>query len=167
MIGAMMAPEMVSAAERLSGRWRDGAEVELAAEMTELTLAIVGRTLFDADVERDARDVGEALTVAMEAFDRFMVPGAALLERLPLPSTRRFQAARRRLDTIIERMIDGPFLLPHGFSILDIYAAMFTRWSLEPDWKLANLPKLMALAENVAKRPAIAPVWARHFPEAK
>ncbi len=68
---------------------------------------------------------------------------------------------------IIERMIDGPFLLPHGFSILDIYAAMFTRWSLEPDWKLANLPKLMALAQNVAKRPAIAPVWARHFPEPK
>lgn len=64
-------------------------------------------------------------------------------------------------------MIDGPFLLPHGFSILDIYAAMFTRWSLEPDWKLANLPKLMALAQNVAKRPAIAPVWARHFPETK
>ena len=64
---------------------------------------------------------------------------------------------------IIERMIDGPFLLPHGFSILDIYAAMFTRWSLEPDWKLANLPKLMALAANVARRPAIAPVWARHF----
>ena len=64
---------------------------------------------------------------------------------------------------IIERMIDGPFLLPHGFSILDIYAAMFTRWSLEPDWKLANLPRLMALADNVARRPAIAPVWARHF----
>ena len=64
---------------------------------------------------------------------------------------------------IIERMIDGPFLLPHGFSILDIYAAMFTRWSLEPDWKLANLPKLMALADAVSQRPAIAPVWQRHF----
>src|SRR6478609_3877940 len=37
---------------------------------------------------------------------------------------------------IIERMIQGPFLLAHGFSILDIYAAMFTRWSLEPEWKL-------------------------------
>ena len=64
---------------------------------------------------------------------------------------------------IVERMVDGPFVLRHGFSILDIYAAMFTRWSLEPDWKLANLPKLMALAETISKRPAIAPVWARHF----
>jgi glutathione S-transferase len=64
---------------------------------------------------------------------------------------------------LIERMIRGPFLLAHGFSILDIYAAMFTRWSLEPDWKLANLPKLMALAEAASQRPAIAPVWQRHF----
>jgi glutathione S-transferase len=66
---------------------------------------------------------------------------------------------------IIERMIQGPFLLAHGFSILDIYAAMFTRWSLEPDWKLANLPKLTALAEAVSQRSAIAPVWQRHFKE--
>ena len=64
---------------------------------------------------------------------------------------------------IIERMIKGPFLLGQSFSILDIYAAMFTRWSLEPDWKLANLPKLMALADAVSQRPAIAPVWQRHF----
>ncbi|HEU0163202.1 MAG TPA: glutathione S-transferase family protein [Rhizomicrobium sp.] len=65
---------------------------------------------------------------------------------------------------IIENMIQGPFLLAHGFSILDIYAAMFTRWSLEPDWKLAHLPRLMALAQAVSERPAIAPVWQRHFP---
>jgi glutathione S-transferase len=69
---------------------------------------------------------------------------------------------RERL-LIIERMIQGPFLLPHGFSILDIYAAMFSRWSLEPDWKLANLPRLMALAQAVSQRDAITPVWRRHF----
>lgn len=69
---------------------------------------------------------------------------------------------RERL-LIIERMIQGPFLLGHGFCVLDIYAAMFSRWSLEPEWKRANLPRLLALAETVAQRPAIAPVWQRHF----
>jgi glutathione S-transferase len=69
----------------------------------------------------------------------------------------------RERIVIIERMIQGPFLLAGGFSILDIYAAMFSRWSLEPDWKLAKLPKLMALADAVSRRPAIAPVWQRHF----
>jgi len=69
----------------------------------------------------------------------------------------------RQRILIIERMIRGPFLLAHGFSILDIYAAMFSRWSLEAEWKRANLPKLTALAEAVSVRPAIAPVWQRHF----
>ena len=64
---------------------------------------------------------------------------------------------------IIERMIQGPFLLAGGFSILDIYAAMFTRWSIGREWREANIPKLDALADAVSKRPAIAPVWGRHF----
>lgn len=75
--------------------------------------------------------------------------------------------ARERIHErllIIERMIAGPFLLAHGFSILDIYAAMFSRWGHEPDWRQANLPRLMALAKAVSERPAIAPVWQRHFP---
>ena len=42
---------------------------------------------------------------------------------------------------------------------------MFSRWSLEPEWKAANLPRLMALADAVSQRPAIAPVWQRHFVE--
>jgi glutathione S-transferase len=69
---------------------------------------------------------------------------------------------RERL-LIIERMIAGPFMLAGGFSILDIYAAMFSRWSLEPEWKAANLPRLMTLADAVSQRPAIKPVWDRHF----
>ena len=69
---------------------------------------------------------------------------------------------RERL-AIVERSIQEPFLLAHGFSLLDIYAAMFSRWSLEAAWKQANLPRLMALAQAVAQRPAIAPVWRRHF----
>ena len=64
---------------------------------------------------------------------------------------------------IIERMIQGPFLLAGGFSILDIYAAMFTRWSIGAQWREVNIPKLNALAGAVSKRPAIAPVWERHF----
>jgi GST-like protein len=69
---------------------------------------------------------------------------------------------RERL-LIIERMIAGPFFLAGGFSLLDIYAAMFSRWSLEAAWKAANLPRLMALADAVSRRPAIQPVWDRHF----
>jgi GST-like protein len=95
--------------------------------------------------------------VEMVDYPERFAPGDAV-------SLRRIAKDRiRERILIVERMVDGPFMLRHGFSILDIYATMFTRWSLEPDWKLANLPKLMALAETISKRPAIKPVWVRHF----
>lgn len=77
----------------------------------------------------------------------------------------RLQARQRIRERvlIVERMIHGPFFLAHGFSLLDIYAAMFSRWSLEAAWKAEHLPKLMALADAVSQRPGIAPVWRRHF----
>jgi GST-like protein len=69
---------------------------------------------------------------------------------------------RERL-LLIERVSAGPYLLAGGFSLLDIYAAMFSRWSVGKDWRRVNLPRLTALADVVSKRPAIAPVWSRHF----
>jgi glutathione S-transferase len=72
---------------------------------------------------------------------------------------------RERL-LIVERMVDGPWFLPGGFSIVDIYAAMFSRWrgSIGAEWlNEGHIPKLESLAQAVAKRPAIAPVWQRHF----
>ncbi len=97
---------MVDYAARASSLWSDKATVNIADEMMRLTLAIVGKTLFDTDVERDAEDVGEALTEMMELFNLLLLPFAELLEKLPLPATRRFQRARARLDAVIYRIID-------------------------------------------------------------
>jgi hypothetical protein len=43
---------------------------------------------------------------------------------------------------------------------------MFTRWrgSVGREWiEGDNIPKLKALAVALSRRPAIAPVWKRHF----
>jgi len=72
---------------------------------------------------------------------------------------------RERL-LIVERVIDGPWFMAGGFSILDIYAAMFTRWrgTFGKDWlQGGHIPKLQALAQALSERPRIAPVWKRHF----
>ena len=97
---------MVDYAERAGARWREGETLDISSEMMRLTLAVVGKTLFDADVESDADEVGEALTEVMELFDYLMLPFSELLEKLPLPPQRRFLRARARLDAIVYRIIE-------------------------------------------------------------
>ena len=96
---------MVGYADRMRQGWRGGATVDVAREMNRLTLSIVGKTLFDVDVEQQAAAVGEALTAVMESFWMMMLPFADVLERLPVPRLRRARLARARLDAIIYRMI--------------------------------------------------------------
>jgi cytochrome P450 len=97
---------MVEYAVRACEEWRAGETRDIAREMMRLTLAITGKTLFDADVESEADEIGEALTMTFKQFNRLTLPFSQLLERLPLPATRRFQKARARLDSTIYRIID-------------------------------------------------------------
>ena len=79
------------------------------------------------------------------------------------------QKAKERIRErlmIIERFVAGPWFLSSGFSILDIYASMFTRWrgSIGKEWLAEHhLPKLEAISKEVSQRSTIAPVWTRHF----
>src|ERR1044071_5802252 len=100
------AETMVACAEKTSARWRDGETLDVSAEMMRLTLAVVGKTLFDADVESDADEVGAALTEVMSLFGYLMLPFSELLEKLPLPPRRRFERARARLDAVLYRIIE-------------------------------------------------------------
>lgn len=70
-------------------RWRNGDTLDIAQEMMRLTLAIVGKTLFDADVEAEASEIGAALTSIMQLFERITNPLGGLLDKLPLPSNTR------------------------------------------------------------------------------
>lgn len=97
---------MVEYTARLAGKWQGGQTVDVAREMMRLTLAIAGKTLFDADVESEADEIGDALGRMMQQFNRLTLPFSQLLEKLPLPSTRRFLQGRERLDRTIYRIID-------------------------------------------------------------
>jgi len=86
-------------------RWTAGTTFDVSAEMMRLTLAVVGKTLFSADVEAEAPEIGEALTVVLKMFRLLMMPFSEYLEKLPLPSIRRFEKARDRLDKTIYGLI--------------------------------------------------------------
>jgi cytochrome P450 len=96
---------MVGYAALVRQRWTAGATIDAAREMNRLTLSVVGKTLFDADVESQAAEVGEALTGVMESFWTMMLPFSDLLERLPVPQMRRARRSRAQLDAMIYGMI--------------------------------------------------------------
>jgi cytochrome P450 len=60
------AADMVACALRTAEAWGDGEELPLARETTRLTMAVAGKTLFDADTFSEADEIGAALTVALE-----------------------------------------------------------------------------------------------------
>ena len=92
-------------ATRTRERWSAGSTVDISQEMMRLTLAVVGTTLFSADVESEASEIGEALTTVLKMFRILMLPFSEYLEKLPLPSIRRFEKARDRLDKTIYGLI--------------------------------------------------------------
>jgi cytochrome P450 len=74
--------------------------------MMHLTLRIVGRTLFSADVTDEADEVGRAMTTVTQLFNFLLLPFSELLEKLPIPHSRRFHRARDTFNNVIFRMID-------------------------------------------------------------
>jgi cytochrome P450 len=99
------AETMVAHAQRMADGWGDGTTVDLSAEMMRLTLSIVGRSLFDVDIESEADAVGRALTDVLESFWLTLLPFSDLVEALPLPALRRSAESRARLDALIYDMV--------------------------------------------------------------
>jgi cytochrome P450 len=75
--------------------------------MLELTQVIVGKALFDSDVEAESGRVRELLVECATAGQLIhKLPLAHLLEKLPFPGVRRFERAHAKLDTMMQRLID-------------------------------------------------------------
>lgn len=97
---------MVEYAANFGARWQDGMQIDIAREMNRLTLTIVGKTLFGANTEAEADEVGAALSNLLGMFGYVMLPFSEVLENLPLPVARRFRQARAQLDAVIYRIIN-------------------------------------------------------------
>jgi cytochrome P450 len=155
---------MVAAAARVGERWHEGDTIDVQREMARLTLTIVGETLFSADLEPEADEIGEALTTSLDGLNLFMLPHTDALERLPLPLVRRFHAARRRLDETIARLFaERPASEPHDDLVSALQrAAREDGWS-ENDLRDEAMTILLAGHETTAS--ALTWTWyllARH-----
>lgn len=100
------ADSMVSAAHRSLDDWSSGQEIAIHKGMAELTLDIVGRTLFDADVREAAREVGDALKVISDFYNTVLESPVQPPDWWPSPGMRRFRRAVRNVDRIVTQIIE-------------------------------------------------------------
>jgi cytochrome P450 len=96
---------MVRHAEEFAESWSDGQRLDIHEQMMGLTLAVVAKTLFDAELDVNVKKIARSVSTCVELFDRAMMPWCRWLDFAPLPSNIAFAIARKRLTRIVEGMI--------------------------------------------------------------
>lgn len=102
---AAYADVMTHYATQLIENWQDNAVLDIEREMTALTMRIVGKTLFDAEMtEEDA--TGAAVRRVLRSIDKRFSQLFPLPEWLPVRDNREMKAAQKHLDNVIQSFID-------------------------------------------------------------
>jgi cytochrome P450 len=91
----------------ISANWQSGTVIDVHEEMLELALRIVGKCLFDIDVQ--SRAEVRKISTAVDAFMAFLpiavLPFSEQIQRLPIPVMKRIRKGHAELDAIIYAMI--------------------------------------------------------------
>ena len=103
---AAYAEIMTGYTQRMLSSWSDGQTLDIHEAMMHLTLGIVAKTLFDADVSHEAEDVDAALSVLMGKFLRQAGLALLLPAWVPLPTSQLLKRAVGRLDKVIYGIIE-------------------------------------------------------------
>ncbi len=99
--GDVMVQKTAIAAKRIASV----GTTDLAEEMMRLTLDIVGKTLFDAELAGDASTIGDALTVAMQQMMNALIRLVPLPPIVPTPGNLRMRRSVKQLDDVVYSMI--------------------------------------------------------------
>jgi cytochrome P450 len=108
---ARLVAMMVTSTQELLDRWErrlrqaPGEPFDVLPEMMSLTMSVVARALFTADVSQDAEEVGKALTFAIHETNRRILTFNPLVTKIPSRHNRQFDAAMRTIDSVILRII--------------------------------------------------------------
>ena len=100
------ADTIVGYGEQMQAAWEDGAVVDVSHEMTNLTMSIIGKVLFDADVVTEADDLGAAVTTVLGHISYVFSSLYPIPISWPLPRHRRTRKAIAFLRAGIQDMID-------------------------------------------------------------
>ena len=99
------ADTMVGYTSRLMASWQPGEARDVHREMMRLTLEIVVRCLFSADISNDVDHVGDTLKELVKPFAAQATLKWILDNRLPTPTNLRFNRFVKRIDDVVYRII--------------------------------------------------------------
>jgi len=102
---ANYADTMVNYSNRLTANWQEGETRDVHRDMMRLTLEIVVRCLFSADVSNDVDHVGDILKQLVKPFASQATLKWILNNRLPTPDHLRFHRLARQIDSLVYRII--------------------------------------------------------------
>jgi cytochrome P450 len=92
----------------MTSRWQPNSTLDLREEMLAIALRIVGKCLFDLNVDSDAEV--KKISAAVDAFMGFLplafLPFSDQIMKLPIPVMKRIRKGSAELDAIIYGMID-------------------------------------------------------------
>ncbi len=100
------ADTMVNYSEQIQRGWRDGETIDISQVMTQLTMSIVGKVLFDADVFTEADELGAAMTTILGHVTHTLATFFPIPLDWPTPRNRHTRRARAVLRGRIQKMID-------------------------------------------------------------
>src|SRR5438132_190565 len=96
---------MTEYTNRVTGKWREAETRDIHRDMMRLTLEIVVRCLFSADISNDVDEVGVTLKELVKPFASQATLKWILNNRLPTPYHFRFRALVEKIDKVVYRII--------------------------------------------------------------
>ncbi len=103
---ASYASAMVECAASARDAWTDGSVINIDQEMMLLTLQIVGRTLFSADMQNDASGIGKSLARSLHLFLMLNSPLTQILPPLRRIAERQASTARAEIAAVVQKVIN-------------------------------------------------------------
>src|SRR5437588_7050462 len=92
--------------EQIQQTWPDGGVIDVNQQMTNLTMSIIGKALFDADVFTETGELGAAMTITNEYVSHALSSLLPPPYSWPTPRNRRMHKAVQVLRSHISRFIN-------------------------------------------------------------
>ena len=99
------APIILAQCERKLAEWQSGPQLDLHAEMMDLTLAIAAKALLDVELDERFSAMGHSIDLLMEDFVYRMGSALPIPRRWPTPWNLRVRRAVERFDDLIYGII--------------------------------------------------------------